>query len=346
MFHHVLGMHTVSDSVFFGTIKEMYPHVKDILDGICLEARKEMQDMDQKQLGSWRRAVTCGDAVWLTRGSFSRNCTYTVRNYLTGALLYYYHICQKGSDDLCEDEIYEGTSKAAEGFGANEVFKLMVRHQMNVECHIQDGDSTSGNVVLEHFPLCRVLRCGNHVAKNHAIKLDKLRKLKEMTNDGVEVECCCKGKRHSKHCGCLTEKFINLARLHYHVSTNIGLIQGCMTYLFAKRGPRYHWILDILERMCLPVVQNLPSILQKLNEGRFFDIQSQKTNAAKAKRKLYKRKRKVFEHQRRQLFVKESAMKHDYGGDVSTEEVIADASTDKCKCGSTDHRRISIRVVH
>ena len=157
----------------------MYPHVKDILDGICLEARKEMQDMDQKQLGSWRRAVTCGDAVWLTR-------------YLTGALLYYYHICQKGSDDLCEDEIYEGTSKAAEGFGANEVFKLMVRHQMNVECHIQDGDSTSGNVVLQHFPLCRVLRCGNHVAKNHAIKLDKLRTLKQMkTVDGVEVECCC-----------------------------------------------------------------------------------------------------------------------------------------------------------
>ena len=136
-------------------------------------------------------------------------------------------------------------------------------------------------------------------------------------------------------------KNLNLAWLHYHVSTNIGLIQGCMTYLFTKRGPRYHWILDILERMCLPVVQNLPSILQKLNEGRFFDIQSQKTNAAKAKRKLYKRKRKVFEHQRRQLFVKGSAMKHDYGGDASTEEVIADASTDKCKCGSTDHRRIS-----
>ena len=34
-------------------------------------------------------------------------------------------------------------------------------------------------------------------------------------------------------------------------------------------------------------------------------------------------------------------MKHDYGGDASTKEVIADASTDKCKFGSTDHRRIS-----
>uniref|UniRef100_A0A1X7SXU9 OTU domain-containing protein n=1 Tax=Amphimedon queenslandica TaxID=400682 RepID=A0A1X7SXU9_AMPQE len=472
MFHHILGMHTVSDSVFFGTLKEMYDHVKDILDGICLEARKEMQDMDQEKIGSWQRAVTCGDAVWLTRGSFSRNCTYTVRNYLIGALLYYCHICQKGSDNLCQDDIYEGTSKAAEGFGANEVFKLMVKDQMNVECHIQDGDSTSENVVLKHFPLCRVLRCGNHVAKNHAIKLDKLRKLKEMTtNDGVRVECYCKGKKHAKHCGCLTEKFIrkakasfqmcltnagtdpnafseklmnlalhhfqdehqwdggqcdfhplvvcscgsctdkynlkchgkpyksdqvlkcpfhtlayklecqekagladvlihpeigkvttnpveashnvlvryrsknwNLARLHYHVSTNIGLIQGCMTYLFTKRGPQYHWILDILKRMCLPVVQNLPSILEKLNADRFFDIESKKTNVAKARRKLYKRKRKVFEHQRRQLFVKESAMNHDYGRDASTEEVIADASTDKCKCGSTDHRRTSHKI--
>uniref|UniRef100_A0A1X7VKY1 Uncharacterized protein n=1 Tax=Amphimedon queenslandica TaxID=400682 RepID=A0A1X7VKY1_AMPQE len=26
-------------------------------------------------------------------GSFSRNCTFTVRNYMTGALLYHYYIC-------------------------------------------------------------------------------------------------------------------------------------------------------------------------------------------------------------------------------------------------------------
>uniref|UniRef100_A0A1X7TW06 Uncharacterized protein n=1 Tax=Amphimedon queenslandica TaxID=400682 RepID=A0A1X7TW06_AMPQE len=45
MFHHILGMHTVNDC-FFGTLKEMYEHVNDILDGICVEARKEMQHMD------------------------------------------------------------------------------------------------------------------------------------------------------------------------------------------------------------------------------------------------------------------------------------------------------------
>uniref|UniRef100_A0A1X7UIV0 Uncharacterized protein n=1 Tax=Amphimedon queenslandica TaxID=400682 RepID=A0A1X7UIV0_AMPQE len=73
----------------------------------------------------------------------------------------------------------------------------MVKDQMNVECHIQDADSTSDNVVLKHFHF--VGYCGgNNVAKNHAKKLDKLHKLKQMTtDDGVKVECYCKGKRHA-----------------------------------------------------------------------------------------------------------------------------------------------------
>uniref|UniRef100_A0A1X7UZ50 Uncharacterized protein n=1 Tax=Amphimedon queenslandica TaxID=400682 RepID=A0A1X7UZ50_AMPQE len=78
----------------------------------------------------------------------------------------------------------------------------------------------------------------------------------------------------------------NIASLHYHFSTNIRLIQGCMTKIFTKRGPQYHWILNILERMCLPVVQNLRSILKKLSAGLFFHIKSKNTNVAKVKRKL------------------------------------------------------------
>uniref|UniRef100_A0A1X7TEF5 Uncharacterized protein n=1 Tax=Amphimedon queenslandica TaxID=400682 RepID=A0A1X7TEF5_AMPQE len=35
-----------SPTVFFGTLKEMYEHVKDNLDKVYLEARREMQDMD------------------------------------------------------------------------------------------------------------------------------------------------------------------------------------------------------------------------------------------------------------------------------------------------------------
>uniref|UniRef100_A0A1X7UIW5 Uncharacterized protein n=1 Tax=Amphimedon queenslandica TaxID=400682 RepID=A0A1X7UIW5_AMPQE len=36
----------------------------------------------------------------------------------------------------------------------SEVFKLMVKYQMNVKCPIEDRNSTSENVVLKHFPLC------------------------------------------------------------------------------------------------------------------------------------------------------------------------------------------------
>ena len=458
---HTFGMRCVSGSTFYGRIEEMYEHVKAILDDICLEERQQMKDMDQNELGSWSRAVTCADAVWLTRGGFSRNCTFTVRNYMTGALLYYYHICQKGKDTLCKEDLYEGTSKSAEGFGADHVFSLMAQHGIIVECHIQDGDSTAGNAVLKSFPNCQLLRCGNHVAKNHAVKLEKLRKEKKMTRkDGSVVECYCKGKKHAPNCGCINEKFIrkakssfqmcltnagkdpnafserllnlalhhyrdvhewdgghcdfhtlavcscgscedkynficqgkpyktghvldcpfhslayelecqekaalahvlihpeigkvttnvveashnvlvryrskdwHIARLHYQVSTNLGLIQSCMTNLYTKRGPQYHWMLEILKRMGLPVVPQLKYILKKCNTARFSSLRNQKTDAAKAKRKLYKRKRKVDEHKARRLFVQKSAMVHGYGCDE------AETPIKKCKCGSTDHKR-------
>uniref|UniRef100_A0A1X7UDR1 Uncharacterized protein n=1 Tax=Amphimedon queenslandica TaxID=400682 RepID=A0A1X7UDR1_AMPQE len=37
------------------------------------------------------------------------------------------------------------------------------------------------------------------------------------TNDGVKVECYCKGKKHAKHCGCLTEKFIRKAKASFQM---------------------------------------------------------------------------------------------------------------------------------
>uniref|UniRef100_A0A1X7UW32 Uncharacterized protein n=1 Tax=Amphimedon queenslandica TaxID=400682 RepID=A0A1X7UW32_AMPQE len=86
-------------------------------------------------------------------GSFSRNCTFTVRNYMTGAFLYYYHICQKGKD-TCKEDLYEGTLKSVKEFGAEHVFILMAQHGIIVECHVQDCDSTAGNAMLKSFPNC------------------------------------------------------------------------------------------------------------------------------------------------------------------------------------------------
>ena len=70
-----------------------------------------------RQLGSWKRAVTTADGTWQTRGWHSKNATFTIRN-LNGALLYYHHLCQKGS---VEGGLYLGTSKSAEGYAARTI---------------------------------------------------------------------------------------------------------------------------------------------------------------------------------------------------------------------------------
>uniref|UniRef100_A0A1X7VUT5 Uncharacterized protein n=1 Tax=Amphimedon queenslandica TaxID=400682 RepID=A0A1X7VUT5_AMPQE len=106
-----------------------------------------------------------------------------------------------------------------------------------------------------------------------------------------------------------------------------------MTNLYAKRGPQYHWMLEILKRMGLPVVTNLKYILKMSNTNRILYLQSKKTDAEKAKRKLYKRKCKVDEHKARRLFVQENAMVHEYGSDEAKTPI------EKLKCGSTDHKR-------
>ena len=88
--------------------------------------------MKDDELGSWKRAVTCADGTWMTRGFHSQNATYSIRNYFTGALLYYKHICQKGSvkilgEELCKARVLVQTAKE-EG--------------MSIDIHWQDADSS------------------------------------------------------------------------------------------------------------------------------------------------------------------------------------------------------------
>ena len=90
----------------------------------------------------------------LTRGYHSQNATYTLRNYQTGGLLYYKHFSQRGNDDITGEDLFEGTSKSAEGFGAEWVFKKAVTDKMNIRIYVQDNDSTSSKA---NFPNCRII---------------------------------------------------------------------------------------------------------------------------------------------------------------------------------------------
>ena len=121
--HHALGMDAVSMVPFLDTIKRMYPVVKEMLDEVCEIAKQEMKGKKEDELGSWKRAVTTADETWQTRGWHSKNATFSIRNYLNGALLYYKHLCQKGRDEIIQEELYAGTSKAAEGYAARDTFR-------------------------------------------------------------------------------------------------------------------------------------------------------------------------------------------------------------------------------
>ena len=62
------------------------------------------------------------------------------------------HLCQCGRDNIIKEDLYQGTSKGAEGFAARKTFARAIEEGMNVEIHWQDADSSSYNVVAELFP--------------------------------------------------------------------------------------------------------------------------------------------------------------------------------------------------
>ena len=114
-FKQLLGVQAVTCKPFYEMIKQVFPHVSDMIDEMINEAMVDTKALPPEQIGSLQRAIVTGDGAWLTRGHFSKNHTYTIRNYMTGALLYVVHVCMWGEDDLVEGELYKGTAKSAEG---------------------------------------------------------------------------------------------------------------------------------------------------------------------------------------------------------------------------------------
>ena len=231
---NALGVHVLDDYQFYDILTLMYPHVGDILEDICKSSRERMKSMDPSVLGSWNRAVTAGDATWLTCGHHSRNCTFTIRDYITGSLLYYIHLCQRGADKVSTSVIYEGTSKSAEGYGAEVLFERAKKDGMNVECHVQDRDSSSSKSLLKNYPNCELKHCGNHATKNHKEALKRLQQRKCFTKEEInkyskviptitaDIKCHCPTKHRSK-CGCISDDFIRKAGANFqHCLTKAG----------------------------------------------------------------------------------------------------------------------------
>lgn len=110
-----LGLGVVSEKPYLQIVGLALPHVKEILNEMCEDAKTQMRNISDDTLGSWGRAVTTCDCCWQIRGHFSQNCTFIIKNYFTGALSYYGHLSIRGAENISTKELWQGTAKAAEG---------------------------------------------------------------------------------------------------------------------------------------------------------------------------------------------------------------------------------------
>ena len=135
-----------------------------------------------------------------------------IRNWLTGALLWYDYACMRGSDTIITDELYQGTAKSIEGYLAGVLFEKAKEEGCTIEINWQDQDSSSEKsfrAVYTSEPSSRVMKCGGHVGRAHAKALKDLKPKKEVTLLSTRRSFLM---RHSAKCGCLSDAFIESAR--------------------------------------------------------------------------------------------------------------------------------------
>lgn len=67
-------------------------------------------------------------------------------------------------------------------------------------------------------------------------------------------------------------------------STNRGLCQGNMSWCYEVRGASYHWVIDLYDRLKLPVIPAVIKALQKEVEDCMKEIQRGKSDQKKTTR--------------------------------------------------------------
>ena len=158
-----LGLGVVSEKPYLQIVGLALPHIKEILDEMCKDAKTQIRNVSDDTLGSWGRAVTTCDGYWQKRGHFSQNYTFIIKNYLTGALLYYGHLSMRGAENISTEELWQGTAKAAEGHLAQILWAKSKEEGIEVEVNWQDADSSSAKGFRYSFgneQESKVMLCG------------------------------------------------------------------------------------------------------------------------------------------------------------------------------------------
>ena len=148
----------------------------------------------------------------------------------------------------------------------------------------------------------------------------------------------------------LRSKDIFLERLHYHLSTNLGLLQVNLTYMHAKFGTSYHCIPELYRRLKLPVFYGVQEALEKHSIQRKRKLDRKKMTPVK--KRIALKVQRTLEARERIKWSKKHG--HDtYGCDSATDsenELGAERKMKKqvkgrgrkyTSCGSSSHQRSS-----
>uniref|UniRef100_A0A1X7UP19 Uncharacterized protein n=1 Tax=Amphimedon queenslandica TaxID=400682 RepID=A0A1X7UP19_AMPQE len=100
--------------------------------------------------------------------------------------------------------------------------------------------------------------------------------------------------------------------LHYYVSTSLGLIQNNMSWMYVHKGPAYHWLLDLFDRMSLPKLDGTAEALKSINDSRFKSLTRAKQCDVKCKRRKARKRHRQPEQAAHKLWVEQHKAYHTY----------------------------------
>jgi len=131
-----------------------------------------------------------------------------------------------------------------------------------------------------------------------------------------------------------------------------------MTWCFKVKGTNYHWVIDLYQRLNLPVIPAEAEALFKCLQYRAAELNKRQTEAWKQQGVRMKVAR-TEDQEARKKGVKQQAVRHSYGGDSEdggddNGQLVSDVneilgnkddplvvSGRKCHCGSTKHQQTS-----
>ena len=113
----------------------------------------------------------------------------------------------------------------------------------------------------------------------------------------------CRKNRKYVMCFIHRNKSSNYQRLHCMTSTNLGLLQANMTWATKTFGDDYSWVIDLFQRLELPVFHGMNEALRKAREKQWTSKMRKKTTPVKAARVRRKRDRSK-ETEKRKTWVK------------------------------------------